>query len=125
MSNQPDAHNLLVTARQLLLDELVPVLDEQHRYAALMIANAIGIAAREITSQAAEDDIGKALDAFLAGVGAGGEYWSVSPEAALAQLIRHRKIPADGKSGEALTDLLMHLTCGKLRISNPKFLNAN
>lgn len=73
----------------------------------------------------AEDDIGKALDSFLAGMGAGGEYSSVSPEAALAQLIRHRKIPADGKSGEALTDLLMDLTRSKLRISNPKFLNAN
>lgn len=125
MSNQPDAHNLLVTARQLLLDELVPVLDEQHRYAALMIANAIGIAAREIAPPVAEDDIDKALDAFLAGVGADGEYSSVSAEAALAQLIRNRKIPADAKSGEALTDLLMHLTRSKLRISNPKFLNAN
>ncbi|MHC8943536.1 DUF6285 domain-containing protein [Advenella incenata] len=125
MSNQPDAHNLLVTARQLLLDELVPVLDEQHRYAALMIANAIGIAAREIAPPVAEDDIGKALDAFLAGVGADGEYSSVSAEAALAQLIRHRKIPADRKSGEALTDFLMHLTRSKLRISNPKFLNEN
>jgi hypothetical protein len=125
MSNQPDAHNLLVTARQLLLDELVPVLDEQHRYAALMIANAIGIATREIRSPVAEQDISKALDSFLAGLGADGEYPSVSAEATLAQLIRHRKIPADGQSGTALTNLLLHLTRSKLRISNPKFLNAN
>ena len=125
MSNQPDAHNLLVTARQLLLDELVPVLDEQHRYAALMIANAIGIAAREIRAPEAEEDIGKALNAFLAELGAGGEYPPASAEVALAQLIRHRKMPADAQSSEALTDLLLQLTRSKLRISNPKFLNAN
>ncbi|MGX9937441.1 DUF6285 domain-containing protein [Advenella kashmirensis] len=125
MSNQPDAHNLLVTARQLLLDELVPVLDAQHRYAALMIANAIGIAAREIRSPEAEEDMSKALDAFLAGLGADGEYSSISAEAALAQMIRHRKIPTDGQSCEALTDLLLGLTRSKLRISNPKLLNAN
>ncbi|HBP31016.1 DUF6285 domain-containing protein [Advenella sp. FME57] len=125
MSNQPDAHNLLVTARQLLLDELVPVLGEQHRYAALMIANAMGIAAREIRPPVSEENLTKALDSFLAGLGADGNCPSVSAEAVLARLIRHRKMPTDAQSCQALTDLLLQLTRSELRISNPKFLNTN
>ncbi|HLU02426.1 MAG TPA: DUF6285 domain-containing protein [Advenella sp.] len=125
MPNQPDAHNLLVTARQLLLDELVPALGDQHRYAALMIANAIGIAAREIRPPVADEDISRALDSFLAGSGAAGAHSSDSAEAQLAQLIRDRKMAADAQSSQALIELLLYLTRSKLRISNPKFLNTN
>ena len=47
MSDIPDAANLLATARELLLAELLPALPEDRRYAGLMVANAMAIAARE------------------------------------------------------------------------------
>jgi hypothetical protein len=43
----PDAAALLATARETLVDDLLPRLPAEHRYAALMVANAMGIAARE------------------------------------------------------------------------------
>jgi hypothetical protein len=47
MSDIPDAANLLATARALLLGDLLPALPDDLRYAALMVANAMAIAARE------------------------------------------------------------------------------
>jgi Domain of unknown function (DUF6285) len=47
MTDIPDASNLLVTARELLLADIVPALPKELRHAALMIANAMAIAARE------------------------------------------------------------------------------
>jgi hypothetical protein len=43
---RPDPADLLRTARALLLDDIAPVLDGPARYKALMIANAMAIAAR-------------------------------------------------------------------------------
>lgn len=45
--SRPSAHNLLLTARQLLLDELLPALPREQHYEARMIANAMIIAARD------------------------------------------------------------------------------
>ncbi len=47
MSDIPDASDLLATAREVLLRELLPALPGDRRYAGLMIANAIAIADRE------------------------------------------------------------------------------
>jgi hypothetical protein len=47
MSDIPDASDLLATAREALLRELLPALPGDRRYAGLMIANAIAIADRE------------------------------------------------------------------------------
>ena len=44
---QPDAHELLDIARSTLLEQLLPALPGELRYPALMIANAMAIAARE------------------------------------------------------------------------------
>jgi hypothetical protein len=43
----PDAASLLMSAREALLGEVMPALDASARYTALMIANALAIAARE------------------------------------------------------------------------------
>lgn len=48
MSINPDAENLLMTARQSLMEELLPQLPKSLHYQARMIANAMIIAAREI-----------------------------------------------------------------------------
>ena len=47
MTDIPDAAELLDTARDALLAELVPGLSKEARYTALMIANAMAIATRE------------------------------------------------------------------------------
>ena len=48
MSEQPSGADLLKTARSALLDELLSDVPERRRYMALMIANAMAIAAREL-----------------------------------------------------------------------------
>ncbi len=44
----PDAASLLTSAREALLADVMPSLDASSRYTALMIANALAIAARDI-----------------------------------------------------------------------------
>jgi hypothetical protein len=43
----PDAADLLATAREALLSEVLPALSDERRYVARMIANALAIATRE------------------------------------------------------------------------------
>ena len=49
MLEQPQAANLLETARETLLNKLLPALPAHLHYEARMIANAMAIAARETT----------------------------------------------------------------------------
>lgn len=46
--DRPAGADLLDVARRALLDEIAPTLTGRHRYVALMVANAVGIAQREI-----------------------------------------------------------------------------
>ena len=47
MLEQPDGANLLATAREVLLRELLPHLPEAQKFHARMVANAMAIAGRE------------------------------------------------------------------------------
>jgi hypothetical protein len=49
---QPDARALLDIAHETLLEQLLPLLDGDARYQALMIANAMAMAMRELTPTA-------------------------------------------------------------------------
>lgn len=53
MQDKPFGAALLEAARQALAQEVVPHLQGRQRYVALMVANAVGIAAREIEARAA------------------------------------------------------------------------
>jgi hypothetical protein len=53
MLEQPDSANLLATAREVLLKELLPHLPEARKFQARMVANAMAIAAREGTADPA------------------------------------------------------------------------
>jgi hypothetical protein len=53
MRNQPDARELLGIARETINARILPALPEDLRYTALMIANAMAIARREIEAGAA------------------------------------------------------------------------
>ncbi|NDP42144.1 MAG: hypothetical protein GZ089_05405, partial [Aromatoleum sp.] len=70
MKDISDGEDLMATARDALLNELLPALPKDRRYAALMIANAMAIAARERRSgtDAARDEAGRLHD-LLTGIG--------------------------------------------------------
>jgi len=118
MHNQPEAQNLLLTARRLLLDQLVPELEGSRKYEALMIANAMGIAARE--SVAGEENAGedqRQCTDFLKRHGSVSTH--LVDEGEVAARLRNRQISG---SEDDLYPLLLGLTERKLTISNPKFL---
>ena len=48
MRERPTGEELLIVARKVLREELMPLLPEERRYDALMVANAMAIAARQI-----------------------------------------------------------------------------
>jgi hypothetical protein len=53
MLEKPDADDLLATAREVVLAELLPALPPDRAFAARMVANAIAIALRERAADAA------------------------------------------------------------------------
>ena len=66
MRTEPHGAELLQLARKTLLEEIVPTVPEAHRYALRMVANAIGIAARELDAGAGDAASFRAADAALA-----------------------------------------------------------
>lgn len=124
MQNRPDGVELLDIARRTLLDSLLPALPKEKHYEALMIANAMATASRELASYQANAAPGNAaIDAFLASVPAEAEpdgAQGVADEDALARAIRARRIPAAEQP--RLHQLLLQVTRDKLQQSNPKYL---
>lgn len=117
-TSRPDAGALLATARQELLDTVLPEVSGALKYQVLMTANAIKIAAREIetgasTEQRILDSIGKLYAELLP------DHAGNTDEQALADDIRNRRLPTED---ERLYDLLLAITRNKLQISNPKYL---
>ncbi|MEM7226987.1 MAG: DUF6285 domain-containing protein [Pseudomonadota bacterium] len=54
MIDQPDGAQLLAEARRVLLETLLPELPEKQRFNALMVANAMAIARRELEASGAQ-----------------------------------------------------------------------
>ncbi|MHB2209453.1 DUF6285 domain-containing protein [Methylobacterium sp. CM6257] len=77
MQDDPAGAALLDAARRALTEEVVPGLTGRPRYVALMVANAIGIAAREIaqaeTLRAAADQVlaGETVEGLVRAIRAG------------------------------------------------------
>lgn len=129
MRDQPTGEPLLDTARQLLRDELLPALPPRQRHAALMIANAMAIAGRQLRhGEAAERDELLALQQLLALPPCAP---ADDPAALRAQLVEANRVlsvqlrsgQADG--GERRERVLAHLratTRRKVEESNPKYL---
>ncbi|MFJ4192462.1 DUF6285 domain-containing protein [Pseudomonas sp. NPDC089534] len=113
---QPNAHELLEIARRTLLEQLLPTLSGELRYPALMIANAMAIAARENRLQAEARCQELALLSVLTG-----DTGVPLHEARrhLAQDIRQGRHDA-AHSQRALTEALRQVTLTRLAISNPK-----
>lgn len=120
MRDLPDAKALIEQARRTLLDELLGALPRERRYAALMIANALAIAARELAGgeelASAEQD---ALSDYLGKTGWG--------ESAASYEAMVKRLAGDIRAGKhdaeaALHELLYDSATERLRITNPKVL---
>ena len=114
MRDRPDAASLLEQARHTLLQEVLDLLPADRRYPALMVANALAIAAREI-EQGPDAEVAEnaALSALF---DAEGDVTAL--ERRLAEEIRE-----GGHDGAAMVHgLLRDSVTRRLRISNPKAL---
>jgi hypothetical protein len=123
MKVEPSAADLLEIARATILSEIAPALPEAQRYAALMAANALAIAGRDLAAADASAAELSRLAALLPGWVPRGEPATALREATarLARSIR------DGRfdEGEARASLLAHLretVRERLAISNPRVL---
>ena len=92
MRDKPFGAALLDVAHKALTEEIAPTLKGQQRYVALMVANAIGIVAREIEQA---DEVAKAWDRALARVAQEGEGNLESSASQLVAAIRAGEHDAD------------------------------
>lgn len=131
MTDISDAGDLIATAREALLSELLPALPEERRYIGLMIANAMAIAERErrLGSATAEREAAR-LRNVLATVGLPAAPSSgVSPLAdltalrqAIAAAIRAGHFDASASEAGLVAELL-RTAADRVAISNPKALH--
>ncbi|HDZ38981.1 MAG TPA: acyl-CoA dehydrogenase [Marinobacter sp.] len=119
MINNPNIHDLLTEARQVLMNSLTPELTGARKYEALMIANVMGMAIRELgqAEQAGAEAADGAVRAFLEAQSELNH--NVECEASLAEAIRERRL--DG-GDEALREVLRTLTEARLGINSPAYL---
>ncbi len=121
MNDRPDAAELISIARQTLLSEVLPDAKSEHLYALRMIANALGIAARELEAQEADIAVEtQGLDAFYGDARNSGDL-----QARNRQLARDIRRGAFEQSNAQETELRRHLTAtarAKLAAAYPKGL---
>ncbi len=121
----PGAPALLALARDVLLNDLRPLLPPDRRLDALLVANGMAIAAREVAAGAApEQEIARELAAL---------YGAADPAAADAAALSRRfardlRIGAFENSAAREAEacgILWRMTIDRLRRANPRFLAAN
>ena len=128
MNQRPRAQELLAIARDTFTADILPALPDRLRYLGLMIANAMGIAQREVEAGAAParaefERLRKLLHDPAEAV-------SVDALDAALTAYNHRlarEIRAgqfDGQERSTLLDHLRQTTADKLAVSNPRALNA-
>lgn len=119
MINQPETQDLLTEARQVLLDSVAPELSGERKYQALMVANAMGMAIRELEQRehGQPEQTDRTVRAFL--VERSLEATTGDAEEGLARAIRERHL--DG-ADPALRSVLRTLTEARLQINNPRYL---
>jgi Domain of unknown function (DUF6285) len=126
MNDRPDAPDLLEIARQAFAAEVLPAVPEALRYTALMIANAMAIAQRELAAGDAPLREEYRRLAGLLSVNAAALQGQALREAVagynqrLANEIRAGRF--DGEKRAAMLEHLRRTTEEKLAVSNPKAL---
>ena len=131
MKDISDAADLMTTAREALLRDVLPALSGERRYAALMIANGMAIAAREhrLGTDAARNEAAR-LRNLLADFDASAAA-SFADEAAASDLSALRARVRDAIRGgrldaheRAVETALAHTAADWVAISNPKALRT-
>lgn len=132
MTDISDAADLIATAREALLNQIVPALEGGQRYTAFMIANAMAIAAREhkLHVDAVRSEVSRTRKLLLA-IGRPATDTKGEAEAdvltltrrALAHAIRDGAFDAPDRAA-VLTAELLHIAGDLVAISNPKALRA-
>lgn len=121
MRDEPTAADLLDTALAVLKDRLLPHLPADSRYDALMVANAVGIAARQVRAGTHPED---EAHARLSALYSDKREPLAALEAALAADLRAGRFDPGRAERAAVFDHLWQTTCAKLQESNPKALSG-
>ena len=124
MRDLPTGSTLLALARGVLLGDLMPLLPEEARLDARLVANSMAIAEREAeAADGLRKAIARELEKLYRWTGEGEE-----PENLLRCFARDLRVdrfkgsePQERKARE----ILWQLTISKLRQANPRFLAAN
>lgn len=129
MRYQPTGDQLLDTARNLLREELLPLLPPDKRALALMIANAMSIATRHLQAGALPDEQETAgLHRLLSeqpNDAAGGQTGEGAPLLALNRQLCELIRAGNADKGPFHDDVLQHLlgvARNEVALSNPKYL---
>jgi hypothetical protein len=122
MRDVPTGPELLALARDVLLNELLPLLPEQHRLDARLVANSMAIAEREavIGASPTQQHILREVEAVCGTAEGEGD--------ALARLaldLRAGAFESCAPRDRRARAILWRLTIFKLRQANPRFLAAN
>jgi hypothetical protein len=117
MHDLPHAEDLLITARDSLLNELLPHLPEAQKYTALMVANAMLIVSREHSLSSDADYARKALQRQAQAYCSRVE--DITDDKALCTALRNGDM--DVCLIELLPVLRADVLC-RLRVGNPKYL---
>jgi Domain of unknown function (DUF6285) len=119
MRDLPNGAELLALGRELLVDELLPLLPPERRRELRLVATAMAIAEREATAGGAPaGEIASRLAAFYGGA-------DDDLLRRLAADLRAGAFEACASRAQAAHAILWRLTIVKLREGNPLFLAAN
>ena len=130
MLNPPPGHELLASARALLLDDLLPLLPPEQARKLRMVTDAMGIAERELLDSA--DDAVRELRLLA-------EFYGETPPAPpapgdIAGYLRgmNARLARDIRAGALdrhragrLRRVLLEQVLSRLRIASPKYLRAS
>lgn len=125
MRQRPDAANLIDMARRALLEEIAPDLSGRSRYAALMVANVLAIALRDLSTGDADRAAEIALFEDLYGTDA---IAAAGDDRAAALLALNRRLAREIRDGRwdampaPLRRLLSEQTRLRLARTSPKYM---
>jgi hypothetical protein len=118
INDEPDARGLVTIALQTFRDSILPTVPAERRFEALMIANALSIAERELAAKPEP-----ALAAALGGlIGESGDLQTVAPR--LCGAIDAGAFDAPERQAD-LRAVLWELTRARLAVSNPRLLASS
>ena len=121
MRDLPTGPELLALARDVLLNELLPRLPEQHRLDARLVANSMAIAEREAALGADDGwQILRELEMLYDTAESKGDLLT-----RFARDLRVGSFEGSEPSSREARAMLWRLTIYKLRQANPRFLAAN